>query len=150
MRHTKREVSDRTRREFERLDRIVKGIGPADWRRKVPRPETKDPWTVKDALAHILYWKEHTDRVIRGERRPPELRGLEVNAINAIIYRRWRNRPPATVVAWHRQVQDQVMHTLAQTPEEWFARKERGPDWPGDFDSHSAWHRLRDIEAALK
>src|SRR5256886_12714477 len=42
------------------------------------RSPTRDPWTVKDALAHILYWKEHTARVIRGERRPPEMRGLDV------------------------------------------------------------------------
>jgi hypothetical protein len=149
MRHTRRDVVERTQREYLQLDRLVKQLRPADWRRRVPRPETKDPWTVKDALAHILYWKEHSARVFKGEKRPAEMRGLEVNQINAVIYRRWRNRRPADVVAWHRQVQADVMQTLKDRPDEWFGRRERGPRWPGDFDGHSAWHRVRDIEAAL-
>ena len=150
MRHTRKEVIDRTRKEFQQLDRLVVKLKPADWRRRVPRPETRDPWTVKDALAHILHWKEHTARVIRGEKRPPELRGLEVNAINRVIYEHWRNRRPADIVGWHRRVQADVMHTLRTTPEEWFSQKERGPEWPGDFVGHSAWHRIRDLEAALR
>lgn len=150
MRHTRKEVIARTRNEFQQLDRLVARLKPADWRRPVPRPESKDPWTVKDSLAHILHWKEHTARVFRGEKRPPEFRGLEVNAINRIIYERWRNRRPADVVVWHRRVQEKVMRTLRATPQEWFSRKERSPDWPGDFTSHSTWHRVRDIEAARK
>src|SRR5262249_56674572 len=76
MRHTRAEVVERARREFARLDRLVRRLRPADWKRPVPRPPGRDPWTVKDALAHIVYWKEHTARVIRGERRLPEMRGL--------------------------------------------------------------------------
>src|SRR5213080_1633879 len=150
MRHTRREVVDRTVREFEQLDRLVLRLRPADWRRRVPRPETRDPWTVKDALAHIVYWKEHSARVFRGEKGPAEMRGLDVNQGNALVYRRWRRRRPADVVAWHRQVHDDVMRTLRERPDEWFGRRERGPDWPGDFDGHSASHRVRDIEAALR
>lgn len=150
VRHSRREVIERTRREFDQLDRLITQLKPADWRRLVPRPEAKDPWTVKDALAHIVRWKEHTARVIRGEKRPPELRGLEVNPINRIVFERWHERRPAEVVAWHRRIQDDVMRTLISTPEEFFSRKERGPDWPGDFTSHSAWHRVRDIEATIK
>jgi len=150
MRHTREEVTQRTRDEYRRLDRLVRRLKPADWRRRVPRPETKDPWTVKDALAHIVYWKEHSAQVFRGEKRPPELRGLEVNEINAVMYRRWRSRAPAEVLAWHRRVQTDVMQTLKDRPDEWFGRKERGSDWPGDFGGHSAWHRVRDIEAALR
>jgi len=150
MRHTRKEVTDRTRREYQRLDRLIRRLKPADWRRRVPRPETKDPWTVKDALAHIIYWKEHSARVFRGEKGPAEMRGLDVNQGNALVYRRWRRRRPADVVAWHRQVHDDVMRTLRERPDEWFGRRERGPDWPGDFDGHSASHRVRDIEAALR
>jgi hypothetical protein len=139
----------RARREFETLDRLVTRLRPADWRRRVPRPEAKDPWTVKDALAHIVHWKEHTARVIRGERRPPELRGLDVNAINHLIYRRWRDRRPSDVMQWHRRVQADLLRTLAEKPAEWFTRRDRGPSWPGDLDGHSAHHRLKDIEAAL-
>ena len=75
MLHTKRGVLARTRREFATLDRLVSRLTPADWKRRVPRPPTRDPWTVKDALAHIVYWKEHSARVFRGERRLPEMRG---------------------------------------------------------------------------
>lgn len=149
MRHTRTEVTKRTQHEYRVLDRLVKRLKPQDWRRRVPRPETNDPWTVKDTLAHIVYWKQHSARVFRGEKRPPEMRGLEVNQINAVIYQRWRNRRPADVVAWHRHVQSEVIQTLRERSEEWFGRRERGPFWPGDFDGHSAWHRVRDIEAAL-
>jgi hypothetical protein len=87
--------------------------------------------------------------VIRGERRLPEMRGLDVEQINRLVYRRWRDRRPQDVLAWHRRVQADVLRTLASTPEEWFGRRERSPHWPADFDGHSAAHRVKDIEAAL-
>jgi hypothetical protein len=149
MRHTRQDVIDRTTREYQRLDRVVKRLQAQDWRRRVPRPESRDPWTVKDALAHITYWKEHSARFIRGERRLPEMRGLEVNQVNAIIYKRWRIRPPAEVVAYHRRTQADVVQTLRQKPAAWFSQREHAPDWPSDFDGHSARHRVDDMEAAL-
>ena len=149
MRHRKQDVIARTRREYAILDRLVRRLRPADWTRRVPRPPARDPWTVKDALAHIVYWKEHSARVFRGERRLPEMRGLDVNAINQLIYRRWRARRPAELVAWHRRVQREVLATLAANPPQWFSRRDRSPKWPLDFDAHSADHRTDDIEAAL-
>jgi mycothiol maleylpyruvate isomerase-like protein len=149
MRHARKDVIVRTRREFVRLDRIVTRLHPADWKRRVPRPPARDPWTVKDALAHILYWKEHTARVIRGERRVPEMRGLDIEEINRFVYERSRRRRPAEVLAWHRRVHDDVMQTLAKTPDAWFGRRERSAEWPADFDGHSAAHRMKDIESAL-
>src|SRR6059058_776243 len=80
------------------------------------------------------------------ERRPPEMRGLDVEQINRLVYRRWRRRRPSEVAAWHRRVHADVLRTLAMTPREWFARGERSPQWPADFDGHSAAHRVRDIE----
>lgn len=148
MRHTRKDVVARARREFAALDRLVERLRPADWKRRVPRPPTRDPWTVKDALAHIVYWKEHTARVIRGERRPPELRGLDVKRLNRVIYERWRRRPPAEVLAYHRRVHADILATLARTPDEWFGRRDRSPHWPADLDGHSAAHRVKDIEAA--
>jgi hypothetical protein len=150
MRHTRQEVIDRAQREFAELDRLVARLRPADWRRPVPRPPTRDPWTVKDALAHIVSWKEHTARVIRRERRPPEMRGLDVNQINRLVYERWRHRRPREVVEWHRRVHADVLETLARTPPEWFGRKEHAAQWPADLDAHSAAHRVKDIEAALR
>ena len=149
MRHTRQAVISRTRREFAKLDRLVARLRPADWKRRVPRPSTRDPWTVKDALVHIVYWKEHTARVIRGERRLPEMRGLDVNAVNRLVYERWRHRRPAAVVAWHRRGHADVLRTLARTPAAWFGRRDHSPQWPGDLDGHSAAHRAKDIEAAL-
>ena len=43
----------------------------------------------------------------------------------------------------------QVLQTLAANPPEWFSRRQRSPQWPLDFDAHSADHRRDDIEAAL-
>ena len=149
MRHTRKDVIARTRREFAALDRLVRRLHTADWRRRAPRPPTRDPWTVKDALVHIVYWKAHTARVIRGERRLREMRGLDVNQINRLVYERWRRRPLREVVAWHRRVHAEILRTLASTPEAWFRRKEHSPQWPADFDGHSAEHRRRDIEAVL-
>ena len=131
MRHSRRTVLARTRREFAKLDRLVAQLRPADWTRRVPRPDTRDPWTVKDALAHIVYWKEHTARVIRGERRLPEMRGLDVNQINRLVYRRWRRRRPSEVVEWHRRVHPDVLQHARRTPAAWFGRREHAPGVAG-------------------
>ena len=57
MRHTREEVIKRTIREFKLLDDLVSSLTDEDWNRLLTRPETKDPWTVKDALAHITHFK---------------------------------------------------------------------------------------------
>jgi hypothetical protein len=150
MRHTREDVVERTIREYRKLDRVVSKLTPAQWRRRVPRPETKDPWTVKDALVHITHWKADTARSMRGERRPPEERGLNTTDGNHLVYMRWRNRSPKDVLAWHRQVQKDVLATLRQAPNKTFSGKLHAPDWPGDLDSHSAAHRRQDIERAIK
>jgi len=149
MRHTKKDVTARTIREFDELDQLVARLHPTDWDRLVPRPETRDPWTVKDALVHIVYWKTHTARVIRGERRPPEARGLDVTQLNHLVWTQWRDRAPVDVIGWHRAVHADVMRTLAATPEEWFGRRAHSAEWPLDFDGHSTAHRLKDILGGL-
>jgi hypothetical protein len=149
MRHTRDDVVRRTVEEFEQLDGLIGRLRPEDWDSRVPRPEGRDPWTVKDALVHIVWWKEHTTRVIRRQRRPSEFRGLEVPEINRLVYERWRDRPAAEVVEWHRRVHEDAVRALTETPAEWFGQRERSPAWPGDFDGHSAGHRVRDMEAAI-
>jgi hypothetical protein len=150
MRHSREEVIERVEREFAQLDELVTGLSEQDWQHPLPRPESKDPWTVKDALAHITHWKAHTARVIRGQRRPPEERGLGYNEVNHLVYLRWRERSPEEILAWHRQVQEDVLAALREAPEKVFSGRERGADWPGDFDSHSAYHRVKDIERVVK
>jgi hypothetical protein len=150
MRHTRSEVINRTIREFELLDNLVAGLANQDWERLLPRPETKDPWTVKDALAHITHWKADVARSVRKQPRPIEERGLNINDGNHLIYLRWQDRSPREVLAWHRLVQKDLLVALQEAPEEWFSGKEHRPEWPFDLDGHSTYHRGKDIQQALK
>lgn len=149
IRHTREEIIQRTEREFAALDALASRLGPSDWQRLVPRPETRAPWTVKDALAHIVYWKSHSARVFRGERRTSATRGLDIEHLNQLIYDQWRDRSPEDILAWHREVHADVIRTLASLPPEWFSRREHAREWPADFDGHSSAHRVKDIQAAL-
>jgi Mycothiol maleylpyruvate isomerase N-terminal domain len=150
MRHTREEVIQRVLQEFEQLDRLVTDLTDEEWQRLLLRPESKDPWTVKDGLAHITHWKANTARVIRRQPKPAEERELNVNDGNHLVYLRWHDRSPQDVLAWHRQVQQDVLAALREAPEEWFNSREHAPDWPGDLDGHSAFHRVKDIERALR
>ena len=150
MKHTREEVIQRTIQEFELLDRLVAHLSETEWSLPVPRAESKDPWTVKDALAHITHWKADVIRSIYRQPVPPEERGLGINAGNRLVYLRWHNRPPQEVLAWHRQVQQDALEALRAVPEAWFSGKERRAEWPYDLDGHSADHRVKDIEAAMK
>lgn len=149
MRHNRHEVIKRTIHEFELLDGLVANLTDEDWGRFVPRPESKEPWTVKDALVHITHWKADVARSARGQRRPPEERRLGESESNHLIYLRWRDRSPKEVLAWHKQVQEDVLIALREAPDEWFSGRERRPEWPYDLDGHSAYHRIRDIEQAV-
>ena len=150
MRHNREEAIQRTIREFELLDHLVANLTDEEWSRPLPRSESKDPWTVKDALAHITHWKADVARSVRRQRRLIEERGLNINQGNHLVYLRWHNRSPQKVLAWHRQVHKDVLAALQEAPEAWFHGRERGPDWPGDLDGHSTYHRVKDIEWALK
>jgi hypothetical protein len=149
MRHRREEVIERTIREFELLDRLVAVLSEEDWNRPLPRPAGKDPWTVKDALVHITYWKADVARSVRKQRRPPAEARLTTNAHNRLVYTRWRDRPTSEVVVWHRQVQADILAALREAPDAWFSERELGVPWPFDLDGHSASHRVRDIERAL-
>ena len=142
MRHTREEVIQRTIQEFDRLDRLVAGLSEADWQLCPPRPETKDPWTVKDTLAHVTHWKADVIRAMRGGWRPSEERGLNWTDGNRLVYLRWRERSPREVLAWHRQVHADVLAALQAAPDDWFSGKERRPEWPNDLDGHIAYHRV--------
>jgi hypothetical protein len=149
MRHTRREVMRRTIQEYTRLDKLLARLTPGDWALPVPRSESKDPWTVKDAVAHVTHWKADAARSARGEPVPPEERGLGINAGNRLVYRRWHDRTPAEVLAWHRQVHQETLAALKAAPDKWFNGRERRAEWPNDLTGHSADHRVRDIEQAL-
>jgi hypothetical protein len=150
MLHTRTEVIRRAVHEFQLLDQMVSNLTNEEWKRRLPRPETRDPWTVEDALVHITYRKANLVRTIRKQRRPDDERGLDPDSLNHVVYLRWRNRPSAEVLAWHWQVQQDLLAALTEAPQAWFSSRQRGPDWPYHLDGHSAFHRVRDMEQALK
>lgn len=150
MRHTRQEVITRIIQEFESLDRLVNNLSDKDWNKPLARTETKDPWTVKDALAHITHWKADEIRKFRKQPVPLEEKGLNITNGNRLIYERWRDRSPQEVLAWHRRVQEEVLVALQVIPEAWFSDRERRPEWPFDLDGHSRIHRIKDIEQALE
>jgi hypothetical protein len=150
MRHIRKEVIERTIQEFELLDLLIANLHEKDWERPLVRPETKDPWTVKDTVAHITHWKADAARSARRQKRPLEERGLETNEANHLIYLRWHDRSPQDVLAWHRQVQEDVLAALREAPDKWFNGRERRKEWPYDLDGHSAYHRVNDIKRTLK
>ncbi len=149
MHHTRAEIIRRTTREFQQLDRLVAHLTDEQWNRLVPRSETKEPWTVKDTLAHITHWKADIIRSIHHQRRPPEERGLNIGDGNHLVFVRWHDRPPRDVLAWHRQVQADLLAALREAPPAWFNGKEHPEQWPNDLDGHSAYHRVNDIARAL-
>ena len=130
MRHNRDEVIERTIQEFELLDHLVANLSSEDWNQHLLRTGGKEPWTVKDALAHITALEGRCGQVCQGQRRPPEERGLQENDANHLIYLRWRDRSPQEVLAWHRQVQKDVLAALRAAPDEWFSGRERRPEWP--------------------
>lgn len=150
MRHNRAEVIERTTREYKLLDRLVSKLTDDEWDRRLSRPETRDPWTVKDALVHITYRKANMVRTIRKQRRPPDERGLSPDDLNHVVYLRWRGRSPQEVLAWHRQVQKDILAALKEAPLTWFSDRERSTDWPYHLEGHSSFHRVRDIEQALQ
>lgn len=149
MQHSLEEVIRRTIQEFERLDKLIANLKDKDWERLLQRPETKDPWTVKDAVAHITHWKADVARKIRKLPIPSAERGLDTNEGNHLVYIRWQERSPQEVLAWHRQVQDDLLEVLRTAPDEYFSGKERNKQWPYDLDGHSAFHRVKDIERSF-
>src|SRR5512139_310564 len=142
MQHSREEVIQRTIREFELLDQLVANLAEKEWRQLVPRPEGKDPWTVKDAVAHITHFKADAIRSLHRRPKPTEVQGLGISAENHLIYLRWRDRSPREVLAWHRQVQQEILVALRELPEAWFSGRERKAEWPFDLDGHSAYHRI--------
>jgi hypothetical protein len=150
IRHTRQSVIRRVEGEYRALDRALRALSPEGLDRPVPvfgktaRP-TRERWTYKDALAHILFWKQWQMEAIAGrphEVRPP--RGT-VDQENRWIYNRWHKAPARDVIAWHRRLHREVMRTLRAAGPQVFATKHRA-HWPYDLVRHSEAHR-RHLEA---
>jgi uncharacterized damage-inducible protein DinB len=148
MLHTREEVIQRMNAEFDHLDRLVKDLTDEQWLCLLARPDGKDPWTVKDTLAHITHWKADVIRKIHSLPVPPEEKGLNWTDGNRLVYERWRNVSAAEVYAWHLRVQQDALAALQSAPDKWFSGRDHRPEWPNDLDGHSAYHRA-EIEQAL-
>ena len=153
MKHTRESVLDRVAQEFTLLNEAVSKLTRSDWNRPVGRPESKDPWTLKDALAHVNHWKAESARVFRREKRTADtaaLAKMTINESNRRIYEQWRDRSVKDVLEWHRRVQDELVEAIRGAPDEWFSRRDRSEQWPFDAVGHSAEHRLKDLERMAK
>ena len=142
----------RVQAEHRALDRIVKKLTPADFRKPAMREEAPIRFTVKDVLAHINAWRWNEERVFtknRGPKRPfdPPKTGA-ITDTNAGIYRRSHRTPAATIVAEHRAAQRAVLKALRELPDEYFKR-ERSTQWPFDLVGHSEEHRRKHLEPVL-
>lgn len=147
--HTRAEVIERTVDEFKVLDRLLARSPKEHWNLLLRRSESEDPWTVKDAVAHVTYWKADVARFARGQLRPPDVRRMPTKVHNRVVYERWRGRSPEDVLAWHREVHADVLAALNEAPDAWFSGRERKREWPFDLQGHSASHRVRDIERTI-
>jgi hypothetical protein len=148
-RHTRKEVVDRSVTEYAILDGVVRRLSPRDLATPMRFDRgARDRWTVKDALAHVTFWKADVARKALAIRRPADERAAMRSDPNHYIYLQWRDRSAKDVVAWHRRVQKELLAALRAAPQTWFSKRKPSSSWPYDIDRHSALHR-RDIEKAL-
>lgn len=123
------------------LDLPIPGFGE---RARIKR----ERWTRKDALAHIVTWKDWQLAAMRHVTWDPTMRGLTTAQKNRKVYERWHRRPATEVVEWHRRMHREIMRTLRALPAEVFTSK-RSSNWPADLVGHSAQHRKRHLEAGI-
>lgn len=152
MTHTRASVIDRVEAEYRALDRVVRALRPADWRRPAMREQAPIRFAAKDVLAHITAWKWRQVRVVRRDKGP--LRPYEppktaaINDTNAGIYRRSHRTPVATLIAEHRAAHRAMLKALREAPAAYFA-KPRSAQWPYDAVGHVAEHRRKHLEPLL-
>jgi len=146
--HTRESVLKRVLDEFDALEAAIAELGEDDWAHLLGKREGKDPWTVKDSLAHITYWKAKSVRSLRGERRKRGEAALptSITESNHLIYEELKDRTVAEVLAWHREVQAELVAAIKDAPDTLFSKRERSPEWPFDAAGHSTEHRVKDLE----
>ena len=149
MTHTRASVIKRVEDEYRALDKIVKELTPADFRRPAMRADAPIRFTVKDVLAHITAWKRRQVRVVTKDKGP--LRAYEppktsnIRDTNAGLYRRTHRTPATTIVAEHRAAHWAMRKALLAAPAEYFT-KQRSAQWPFDAVGHVEEHRRKHLE----
>lgn len=141
---TKAELLANIRRDRARLDAL---LAPLDDARMI-EPALDDGWSVKDALAHITSWEQLCLGWIRaGERREGPFTPESINALNARIYAKNRDRPLAEVLAHSRQSSAEILavaeslsdDALAAAPE-WAPGRPLAEVISGNTDDHYLEH----------
>lgn len=152
MTHTRASVIKRVEAEHRALDRVVRALRPADWRRPAMREEAPIRFAAKDVLAHVTAWKWRQVRVVTKDKgplkryEPPKTSAIKDT--NAGIYRRSHRTPAATLVAEHRAAHRAMLKALREAPAAYFA-KQRSAQWPYDAVGHVAEHRRKHLEPLL-
>src|ERR1043165_5767904 len=121
--HTREELVERTISEFVLMDRLAERIPEAGWGLPLLWVEPRDAWTVKDAFAHVTFWKADTARFVRGLRRPVEIRGAHDSSHR--VFELCRRTAAAELSAWHRQVHIDMLTALSEAPDAWFDKERR-------------------------
>ena len=151
--HNKKDTIARVDREYDALDRAVRRLGTKGLEEPVPgfgaRARIKrERWLRKDALAHIVEWKSHQLRTLRGEAPDRRLRGLPIARQNRILYERWHARPAREIVAFHRRVGREIREAMRALPDAYYAKR-FSPAWPNQLIGGSRWHREHHLEGSV-
>jgi len=149
VKHTRASVIKRVEDEYRALDKIVKRLAPADFRRPAMREEAPTRYTAKDVLAHINAWKWRQVRVVLKDRSPLQPyeppRPTNIRDTNASIYRRSHRTAASTIVAEHRAAHRAMLKALRAAPADYFATK-RSERWPFDAVGHVEEHTRKHLE----
>jgi uncharacterized damage-inducible protein DinB len=148
MRHTRESVLERVIDEYGALEAAIAKLHTSDRQHLLGEREGKDPWTVKDSLAHVTYWKARSMRRFRGERRKPGEAPEPRSVIDAnhMVFEEWKDRSQEDIIAWHRAVQVELVAAVQDAPDNHFSKRERPGTWPRGAIGHSTEHRLKDLE----
>jgi tetratricopeptide (TPR) repeat protein len=125
-------------------------------------PDASGGWSAKDHLAHLAWWRDRTARLVEAVRTgadpPPP---VDDDTQNAIIYRDYRDRPAAEIVAEARQSWDHIAAAIEACSEDDLLRphphvKDRnlmdsGPSNGGHLGSHLMfWYLEQGDEATAE
>jgi len=82
-------------------------------------PDASGRWSAKDHLAHLAWWRDRTARLLEavrtGAEPPPP---VDDDTQNAIIYRDYRDRPAAEIVAEARRSWDRIAAAIEACSED--------------------------------
>jgi hypothetical protein len=149
VKHTRASVIRRAEAEYRALDKIVRQLEAADFRKPAMREEAPIRFTAKDVLAHINAWKWRQARVVAKDKgpvkpyEPPRLKNI--HDINAAIYRRSHRTAAKTIVAEHRGAHRAMLKALRAASADYFAKR-WSANWPFDAVGHVAEHRRKHLE----